>query len=167
MTENKPAEVNTRNSFSLIRNSAGAGASEEIVRRYLNVFFLRTWSVSSPRESQAQSQWSLQEGDVPQGKCGDLPPSLPPSLPLADLTDLLFRLLSQSVHQTLKQLQKEQYEARVAQLVKRNRVFYRSFYFSVLFLFFSIPTRIRNSMKTSFQFHSGDKGYASLVQPLW
>ena len=42
MTENKPAEVNTRNSFSLIRNSAGAGASEEIVRRYLNVFFLRT-----------------------------------------------------------------------------------------------------------------------------
>ena len=93
-----------------------------------------------------------------------LPPSLPPSL--ADLTDLLFRLLSQSVHQTLKQLQKEQYEARVAQLVKRNRVFYRSFYFSVLFLFFSIPTRIRNSMKTSFQFHSGDRGYASLVQPL-
>ena len=81
MTENKPAEVNTRNSFSLIRNSAGAGASEEIVRRYLNVFFLRTWSVSSPRESQAQSQWSLQAGDVPQGKCGDLPPSLPPSLP--------------------------------------------------------------------------------------
>ena len=78
MTENKPAEVNTRNSFSLIRNSAGAGASEEIVRRYLNVFFLRTWSVSSPRESQAQSQWSLQAGDVPQGKCGDLPPSLPP-----------------------------------------------------------------------------------------
>ena len=162
MTENKPAEVNTRNSFSLIRNSAGAGASEEIVRRYLNVFFLRTWSVSSPRESQAQSQWSLQEGDVPQGKCGDLPPSLP----LADLTDLLFRLLSQSVHQTLKQLQKEQYEARVAQQVKRNRVFYRSFYFSVLFLFFSIPTRIRNSMKTSFQFHSGDRGYASLARPL-
>ena len=97
---------------------------------------------------------------------------LPPSLP--HLTDLLFRLLSQSVHQTLKQLQKEQYEARVAQLVKRNRVFYRlaaeqnnSFsFFSVLFLFFSILSRIRNSMKTSFQFNSGDRGYASLAQPL-
>ena len=93
---------------------------------------------------------------------------------LPHLTDLLFRLLSQSVHQTLKQLQKEQYEARVAQLVKRNRVFYRlaaeqnnSFsFFSVLFLFFSILTRIRNSMKTSFQFNLGDRGYASLAQPL-
>ena len=35
------------------------------------------------------------------------------------------RLLSASVHQTLKQLQKEQYEQRVSQLVHRNKIFYR------------------------------------------
>ena len=41
------------------------------------------------------------------------------------------RLLSASVHQTLKQLQKEQYEQRVAQLIQRNKIFYR--YSSVQF----------------------------------
>ena len=70
-----------------------------------------------------------------------------------------FRLLSQSVHQTLKQLQKEQYEARVAQLVKRNKVFYRLWLSSlqspvsrttVLFLFFSILIRIRKFNENKF-----------------
>ena len=35
------------------------------------------------------------------------------------------RLLSQSVHQTLKQLQREEHESRVAELVRKNRIFYR------------------------------------------
>jgi hypothetical protein len=35
------------------------------------------------------------------------------------------RLLSQSVHQTLRQLQKDEHELRVAQLVKKNITFYK------------------------------------------
>ena len=35
------------------------------------------------------------------------------------------RLLSQSVHQTLRQLQKDEHEIRVAQLVKKNQTFYK------------------------------------------
>ena len=58
------------------------------------------------------------------------PPAPGPSsegVPVQDSPDrrCSTRLLSASVHQTLKQLQKEQYEQRVAQLVHRNKIFYR------------------------------------------
>ena len=96
---------------AILSKEAGSTRFQNLQERFGNILRIAPLTFTFPKLS--FHLWALDAGDnitavntSPDRRCST-------------------RLLSASVHQTLKQLQKEQYEQRVAHLVKRNKIFYR------------------------------------------